>query len=209
MANIIVLGWPIRSGFLDKLFGEKIEMILNNTDKTVMMCYLTKPMVLNKRIFVIIPPMAEREKGFELWLLKTSKLAQELSIPIYFNCNKTTENHIHNNLRRNKISALYSIEYFEEWDDFFVISKRIKESDFIVLVSARKGSVSHISILDELPAKLEKHYDNNSKIVIYPQQNNNEFWSDNYEDISTEPLSKGIETLQKISKGIGNIFKSN
>jgi hypothetical protein len=63
--------------------------------------------------------------------------------------------------------------------------------------------------LDELPAKLEKHYNSNSKIIIYPQQNNNEFWSDNYEDISAEPLSKGIETLQKIGKGIGNIFKSN
>ena len=209
MANIVILGWPIRSGFLDKLFGEKINMILSNTDKTALMCYLVKPMVLNKRIFVIIPPMAEREKGFELWVLKISKLAQELSIPIHFNCNKTTETFIHNNLKRNKISVSYVINYFEEWDDFFVISKFIKDTDLIVLASARKGSVSYLSILEDLPLKLEKHFAENSKIVIYPQQNNSDFLGDNYEDISAEPLSKGIETIQKIGKGLGNIFKSN
>jgi hypothetical protein len=32
---------------------------------------------------------------------------------------------------------------------------------------------------------------------------------DSYDEIPTEPLSKGIEAVQKIGKGIANIFKSD
>src|SRR5690606_23083346 len=46
MADIIVLGWPQRAGFIDKLIGEKVESILSNTDKTTFICHLIKPMVL-------------------------------------------------------------------------------------------------------------------------------------------------------------------
>ena len=58
----------------------------------------------------------------------------------------------------------------------------------MVCISARKGSVSHSSILDSIP-KLEKHF-NNSKIVVYPQQYSNLKLYDNYLDINAEPISK-------------------
>ncbi len=38
MADIIILGWPQRAGLLEKLIGEKLENILNNTDKTTFIC---------------------------------------------------------------------------------------------------------------------------------------------------------------------------
>src|SRR5690606_22624915 len=35
MADIIILGWPRHTEFLNKLMGEKLDIILDNTDKTV------------------------------------------------------------------------------------------------------------------------------------------------------------------------------
>ncbi|HLW06726.1 MAG TPA: hypothetical protein VKY45_04120, partial [Marinilabiliaceae bacterium] len=58
---------------------------------------------------------------------------------------------------------------FSDWEDFFILSKDITSTDFIILVSARRGYISHFGQLDRLPPKLEKHFPELSKIVIYPQ----------------------------------------
>lgn len=206
MADFIVLGWPRRSGFFDKLIGEKINSILNNTEKTTFICHLEKPLALHKKIVIVAPPLAEREKGFALWVDKMGRLAQELSISISLYCNENTRNAVEKLLQETKLSASVHMILFTEWEDFFVLSGAIHKDDLIVLISARKGAASHMGILDGLPTKLEKYFPLNSHFVIYPQQINT-FNEENYIDISTEPLTKGIEVVQKIGKEIGSIFK--
>jgi hypothetical protein len=88
-----------------------------------------------------------------------------------------------------------------------VLSRHIHAEDLFVLVSARKGATSYMGTLENLPAKLEKHFTANSRFVIYPQQYTDNLGSEQYDDISTEPLNKGIEAFQKIGKGIGSFFK--
>lgn len=207
MANIIVLEWPKRAGFIDKLIGEKVDSILGNADKTTFVCHLEKHLVSHKRIVIAVPPLAEHENGFGLWLQKMAKLAQELSIPIVFYCSESTDNAIKKVFKNAKLAATFTVNLFSDWDDFLVLSKDVHSNDLFVLVSARKGATSYLSVLDNLPAKLEKHFANNNRFVIYPQQYTDNANVDQYTDISAEPLSKGIEAVQKIGKGIGSIFK--
>jgi Kef-type K+ transport system membrane component KefB len=209
MANIIILGWPQRSDIFEKLIGEKLDTILNNTDKTTFFCNLEKPLVLNKKIVVAVPPLAERELGFEQWLSKIVTIAQELSIPVQVHCNSNTRQAIEKVSRLAKFSAAITTISFDDWDEFVILARYIHEDDIFVLVSARKGSVSYMNILETLPTKLGKYFAANSKIIIYPRQNNVDYMDDNYADISTEPLTKGIEAVQKLGKGIASIFKKD
>lgn len=209
MADIIILGWPQRSDIFEKLIGEKVDTILNNTDKTTFLCDLEKPLILNKKIVVAVPPLAEREQGFERWLSKIATVAQELSIPIQIHCNLKTKQALDKVSKLAKFSAAISSVNFNDWEDFIIMTRRIQDDDLFVLVSARKGSVSYTNILDTLPAKLGKYFTANSKIIIYPRQSDVDYRDDNYDDISTEPLTKGIEVVQKIGKGIANIFKKD
>jgi Kef-type K+ transport system membrane component KefB len=210
MADIIILGWPHKAGLIDKLIGEKVDSILDNTDKTTFICHFKKPLVLHKRIALVIPPLAEHENGFNQWFTKMAKLAQELSIPILLCCNDTTKYYVEKLMKKARLTALITPYFFEEWDDFFIISKAIKADDLFVLVCARKGAASHMNVLVHLPSKLEKHFEKNSRIVIYPQQFNLAYSTERYEDnITPEPLRKGIEAAQKIGRGIGSIFKKD
>lgn len=208
MADIVVLGWPQRTGFIDKLIGEKVDSILNNTDKTIFICHLEKPMVLHKRIVIAAPALTEHENGFELWLSKIAKLAQELTIPILFYCSEATQNAAKRVFEKAKLTALITFNIFSEWEDFIVLSQNVKDEDLFVLVSARRGATSYIGILDNVPIKLEKHFVGNNKFIIYPQQYANYINSEQYNDFSAEPLHKGIEVVQKIRKSISSIRKS-
>lgn len=209
MADIIILEWPQHTGFIDKLIGEKIDSILNNTDKSLYICHLKKQIVLNKRIVIIVPPFAEYENGFRLWLEKMSLLAQELSISIQVFCNELTKKAIERAGKQVKITAPMVINNFIEWDDFLILSRNINENDLIVLVTARKGATSYLSNLDKIPVKLEKYFASNNRIIIYPQQYNTDSMIEQYNDFSAEPLNKGIEAFQKIGKGIETILKIN
>lgn len=208
MADIIVLGWPQRTGFIDKLIGEKVDSILSKTDKTTFICHLEKPLILHKRIVIAAPPLAEHENGFGLWVSKIANLAQELSIPILFYCTESTEKAIEKLFLKAKLTASITFKTFSEWEDFLVLSRNVQDEDLFVLVSSRKGATSYSGVLDNLPVKLEKHFASNSRFVIYPQQYADNISSEHYNDISTESLNIGIEAVQKIGKGISSIFKN-
>lgn len=168
MADIIVLGWPSRTGLLDKLMGKKLDNILNNTDKSTFICHLEKPLALHKRIVVAAPPLAEHESRFEQWLAKVSKLAQELSIPIQLYCDEATEKSVVKEVTRAKLSASITANRFKNWDNFSDLMKGIHKDDLLILVSARKDAASYMNVLENLPSRLEKNLPANSRLVIYP-----------------------------------------
>ncbi len=169
MADIILLGWPQKTGFLDKLIGDKMESILQNTDKTLFICDLEVPLVNHKRVFMIVPPNAEFEEGFAHWVNKIAKLSLELSLPINLHCTLETYSAILKFGKENKVTLTINHDSFNDWDDFLILSRQIENTDFIVMVCARKGYISHFGHLDRIPAKLEKHFPRLSKLVIYPQ----------------------------------------
>lgn len=207
MADIIIMGWPGQTGLIDKLIGENTDSLLKATNKTMFMCKIIKPLITHKHIILIAPPFCEKENGFLLWFNKVSKLSQELSLPITFFCNQKSQIDIIKILKKEHINLVLNFKKFEEWEDFLILSRYIKPEDLVIFASARKGSASYISILEQIPLKLEKHFADNNKIVIYPQQFENQSKMQGFDNISSEPLNKGLEGVQKISKNIGNIFK--
>lgn len=168
-ADLILLGWPQKTGFLDKLIGDKMESILENTEKTLFICQFEIPLVNHQRLFLIIPPNAEFEEGFEMWLLKIAKLSGEISIPMVLNCTEATHAAILKFVKANKLSLTLNFHRFSDWEDFLILCRQFTATDLIILISSRKGYVSYFGQLDRLPAKLEKHFPQMSKIVVYPK----------------------------------------
>lgn len=169
MADFILLGWPQKTGFLDKLIGDKMESILQNTEKTIFICDFQIPLVNHKRIFLIVPPNAQFEEGFAIWVNKVARLSLELSIPINLNCSETTHDAIRKFAKMNKITLTLNFYEFNDWDEFLILSRQISTTDFVIMVSARRGYISHFGHLDRVPVKLEKYFGDISKMVIYPQ----------------------------------------
>jgi len=207
MADLIIREWPAKTGFLDKLVGETVDSVLTSTEKNTFICYLNKPLVLHKRIIIAAPPLCEHEIGFELWITKISRLSQELSIPVQLYCNSTTGKAVSKTMAIAKLPVPFSLIPFDDWDDFLILARNIQENDLFVLISARKGTASYTQVLDNLPAKLEKHFAANSRVIIFPQQHKTEEGLEVFDDINTDPFNKGIESIQKIGKEIGKIFK--
>jgi len=79
----------------------------------------------------------------------------------------------------------------------------------IVFNLSRKGSVSYHSIFDKLPQKFERSFSDNNLILVYAQDDRKETSMDAYEDFSATPLTKGLEAIEQIGRGLGNILKKS
>ena len=168
MVDTIIMGWPENTGFIEKLVGEKMDSVLNQTDKLLFICHFHVPLTNHRRILLAVPKLAEREKGFKQWVDKIVLLASEISVPIVLYCNDDTEKYIKEYLTSRKIKLSLTFNNLTNWDDFLIISKEIQVNDLFILVSARKGSVSHIGALDNIPKKIEGYFNSYSRIIIYP-----------------------------------------
>lgn len=169
MADIILLGWPQKTGFIDKIIGDKMGSILANTNRTLFIGDFKLPLGNHKRLFLIVPPSAEFEEGYGLWVNKVAKLSTELSIPINLNSTQETYDAMQEFAKNNKLNMTIDFHEFKDWDDFLILSRHITDTDLMIMISARKGFISHFGQLDGLPARLEKHFWRNSKIIVYPQ----------------------------------------
>lgn len=205
MADLVVIGWPRKTGFIDKLIGEKIYSIIKNVDKNLSICHFEKPIIAHKRIVLISPPLVERENNFHFWVQKIATLGQELSLPIYHYGDLKTHEMMDKYYQKNNISIELKFNEFTSWSDFLILSKEITNDDLIVLISPRKGALSYINALENIPQKLENYFNDKSKIIFCPQQSSY-FTLRSYNEVSSEPLVKGLEALENIGKGISGIL---
>ncbi len=198
-ANCIVLGWPSAANFMDKFVGEKTESILNRTSANVMLCHFKKPFISNKSIVVFAPPMCEAEFGFEYWLEKVVKLAQELSVPVTFFVDERSAAAIKEHLVELKNSVPVTFEHYDAWDNLQGLKAFKEEDAMFIFVSARNGEVSYRDSLDGVAKKLDRIYANENLVLVFPSRVENAH-IDEYEDVEAAPI------FRKISKEIGNMF---
>jgi hypothetical protein len=177
---------------------------MNHTDKNLFVTFFQKPLNTATRVVVISPPFSEREKGFEMWLKKLLRFCQALGLPMIHYGDVRTHQSLGKIIKNNGFRVQVFPRTLPDIDDFLIISRDINPSDLLVFSSARKGSVSHSILMDTMPQKLEKYFEENNKIVIYPQQYAEQGVHDGPEEIYSGTLTKGIET---IGKGLENIFK--
>jgi Kef-type K+ transport system membrane component KefB len=206
MADLVITSWPNRARMLDLFIGEKMEGIIRSVDKNLFICRLQSPLVANKRIVIASPPLAELERGFDLWVHKVIRLAEELTVPVFHYGHTHTHSAFKQKLHKMGVNISYFYHGFEDWDNFVSFTRFVKPEDLFVVVSARNGSVSYMGVQDHLHYKLDKYFEQNNKIIIFPKQEGMITGDDNYEEINLSPLNRSLDAFELLGKGIKDFF---
>ncbi|MGC8775500.1 MAG: cation:proton antiporter [Chlorobaculum sp.] len=212
-SDLIIFDWPSRQGFIDRMINDATESIVECTCKTTMICHLTRPLAMHRRVVVICPPLSEREKGFTQWVRKMSRLSQELAIPLLFHCDRKSRQAITEVLKTKPSGSpvLYQMfKNFREWEDIPKQKLQFRADDLIVFVSARRESISYNAFFDLVPERLEKHVKEISKIMIYPAQFDSAIIEEEYTDVvAPKSFPFGASTIRKIREEISGFMKKN
>ena len=205
VADAVIVNDSTKSNILSLLVGDEREHLLQSCDKTIYFCQIEKPSVDYRKIIVFAPEYAELEAYFLSWSERILRYSNEIKLPIEAHMKQNTYERFIRVALVNKIHASLECKVWNQAEDFFHQSK-LNNDDLIVLVNARLGAVSYNSETVALCNKINKVYDQNDRVLIYPGQEINPTYK-NFETISGSPIGVGVDTLSRLGKEVGSIFK--
>jgi len=206
----VVMGWHEKISSTDKIFGTLLHTIVHDTEQMIWTCKIIQPLNTFNRIAVLMPPNAEFETGFYKMLESIHQLSKQIGAScMFWGELKTLELIDALNRKQNglQINAAYS--EFTDWDNFDSIAAQLKSGDLFIVVSARQNSVSHFSQLENVPQHLNKYFEANSFIILYPYLDASQMSDMNfqYSVLAPSALKHNIERINKIGDKVVRVFK--
>ncbi len=203
MISAILIGWTGKAAKVEgKIFGTALDQLIQSCSQMVLVTQLRHPINVTRRIVLAIPTNAQYEVGFSGWLRKVCLLAKETSSEMHIYTSEKTLEAIKRYFTKNNIKVNIQFFPFVDWEDFLIIAKSLSRDDLLVVVSARKGSISYNNYLDEIPAKLPKYFKENNFMVIYPEQPGGDMLDSliTEEDINLSAIQDNIQRLSRFGK---------
>ncbi|MGZ8516952.1 MAG: cation:proton antiporter [Chitinophagaceae bacterium] len=213
LTSDIVLQWDEKTGsttdfFVNSLFGTTTQNILDAVWETVYLCRFQHPVNTARKIVLVVTPNAQYEIGFKNWVKKMGSLSKQAGARLLVCSSDETRKAFQTELKKTRRNIEATYTHFENVEDFLVLSREITRDDLIVIVTARKGTLSYHSYMDTIPGKLLKHFGDNNFILLYPGQTEVEFLESGVqsEDLSLSPIQEQIDNLNKLGKAVKKIF---
>jgi Kef-type K+ transport system membrane component KefB len=202
----LVVGWNGSISARERIFGSILDQVVQKIPLTIFVHKPSVPLNTIRRILVAVPPNAELEYGFSRWLLKLVRLSQQTKSKIVFYGQINTLGSIEQFLGEGKLNLDCDYEFSERWNDYRRMGEILQRSDLLILVSARKGTLSYSSEHDAIPKILSRFFLANSFIILYPEQKMQFYQTDSnlqFESGSFSPFSKNPRSLGKLEKMVG------
>jgi Kef-type K+ transport system membrane component KefB len=206
-ADVVLVNDSNKINLFKRIIGDDRAHLMDSCDKTIFFCQVERPSVNYEKIVVVAPVLSELESTFVSWVERVFRLSHELKIPMEAFMHASTYDRFLKVGIANKIIATTKHFPIEEISDFFMCAER-KENDFVVAVGARVGSVSYFPEAENFLSKVQKAYEDNDWVLVMPGQEKENLFKE-YEDISGNAIGLGVDTLSRIGKEVGNIFKKD
>ncbi|MDE6549364.1 MAG: cation:proton antiporter [Muribaculaceae bacterium] len=171
-ATDIVIGFHRKANIVDSFFGQMTDTLLKETLKMVIMSRCFIPISTVRRIVVVAGAKAQYETGFHDWVARVGNLAQQLACKVIFIVSAETSTYIEDIISTDGYSIRRIYQEMTEWDDFILLSGKVGPEDLLVIVGARKGSISYSAAQEEIPEFLSKNFASHNLMVVYPEQFN-------------------------------------
>ncbi len=185
----VVVGMHQKLTVVDSYLGSKIEQLIKDLNKMVIItrCYI--PINTITRIVVVAPPKAEFETGFAGWVIRVASIARRIGCRIIFFAHPATIPLIRGVIHQEKIEARTEYRNFDDWGDFALIANRVLDDDLFIVISARRTSLSFNGDMDSVPGLLAKYFGHNNLLIIYPEQFGETPQLDSFSDPLTSDLN--------------------
>lgn len=166
----LIVGLHRRTRIIDSFLGEKVEQLLRSTNRMIVMSRCFIPLNTVTRLLVAVPKKAQFETGFRRWVQAVGNLCRQIGCRVEFWCEESTAPLIRTVIKQSNLGIRMSFAEVNSYDDFVVKSAEVNDDDLLIIVSARRSSVSFDGDMDAVPEYLQKYFANTNLIVLYPGQ---------------------------------------
>lgn len=206
----IILGWTNKQKKSDILFGSLLENMSESVWQNLYATQLTTSPKNIKNIYIVFPENSEFEYGFRQLMSKFFTLIANNKANYELYASQNTIDYI----EKEKLIAKALIAkgkhiVFHDWSDITQVVYKNKPEDILILVSARKGTISYQLDLDKMPDKIAKLFPISNFIIAYPEQKKAKIQESLIQanDIDTTHINQNLRRIDVLRKKLRNIFK--
>ncbi|MBX6379456.1 MAG: cation:proton antiporter [Thermoflavifilum aggregans] len=209
MVTDLVLGWSSRKRTLEWIFGNTLGSLVQEVWQSVYLCNFALPLNTARKIVVIVPRNAEYEIGFQQWVMKLKRISHEIGANPLIYCAQSSIPPLLNLLENTKPVVKPGFVLFEDMEDFLIAARDVGRDDWLWVVSARKGTLSHQPAMDHLGDKLNKHFMEQNFLLLYPGQRifEEHELAMRMNDLYAGGLPQPIESLERLTRRMRKLIK--
>lgn len=199
----LLLGLHEKKGISDNFLGNLTEGILTKCNTTTLIYKPSQPLSTIKRHIIVIPERAEKEPGFPFWLVKVWNISRNTGAKLVFYATAQTLSYIAEVNKKHPVDC--SMNEFDDWNDFLILSRDVSSNDNLILIMSRKDRPSFHQHMTKIPHYLNKYFQTTNFILIYPMQTGID---ENSElDLKNPSVLEPLEKLDDLGKTIARLFK--
>lgn len=213
MITDVILGWTDKTSttdrFLGSIFGTTMDNVLQSVWDTVYVCDFYYPLNTTRKLVLVMPKNAEYEIGFLHYLQKMILLSKQVGARLQMCCDSKTQQSIESLLQQSRLNVDISYLLMNDIEDLVTLARETSSNDMLVVVSARKGTLTYKPYMDGLPARLSRYFTANNVILIYPEQREVNYAESGLqpEDLTLTPIQEQLANLNRLRKVMKKLFK--
>jgi nucleotide-binding universal stress UspA family protein len=169
-ATDIIVGLHHKSNIVDSFFGSLTESLVKGIHREIMIARFLMPVNTLRRIIVAVPPKAEYETGFAKWVEHCCRISSLLGCRIQFFACESTLRQVKAAVVNLTGSTLAEYSLLDSWDDLLLLTGQVNFDHLLIIICARRGSISYDTSFEKLSSQISKYFSNNSLIVLFPEQ---------------------------------------
>ena len=164
----LVVGLHMQNSPSESFFGPVLISLLNRLNRQITMIRYTVPVNTIRRIHVAVPAKAQFEAGFYHWVERVARLAVGLGCRIIYHAHPDTIRILQRYLETYHASIRAEYVQTDGGNELKRISREVREDHMLVVVLARRGSISFRPSFDHIPRQIKKYYMNTGLMLIFP-----------------------------------------
>lgn len=167
----VLIGWNGQITTEGSVFGTILDQLLEESKAEITVCRLQRPVNVFRRVLIALPPLASLEPGFADAIRSTKILSRQTGAEVIFLRCDEGEEQIQKRVEVVKPdveAAWVSLPRFSglmAW-----LREHRRPDDLLIILSARRDSVSWQPTLDRLPGTLAKGLPDLCFLVIFPSE---------------------------------------
>jgi len=169
--SLVVMGWNDVPAATRFVFGSISDQLLHVRRVQLLLCRMVQPVPSAERVLLAVPPLAHREPGFSAALRSIKMLCRQAGTHLVLMAEARQLPVVLEAVRLVKPDVPLATHALPDWEDVLPsLRNRLGPADVLMLISARRGSVSWQAGLERLPWALVQHFGSANLIIVYPPE---------------------------------------
>ncbi|MBQ9652002.1 MAG: cation:proton antiporter [Prevotella sp.] len=169
-ASEIIMGLHETKSDTENFWGTFTESLFTELNRQIVIAQLAQPLNTIRRIQVAVPSRVEYEAGFHRWIDRLARLAANLDCLIQFHGRQDSLSLINSYIQNIYPEVRADYTAMPHWIEVGQMMSRVNDDHLLVVITARKSTVSYKTAFEKLPAELRRYYKQKNLMIIFPDQ---------------------------------------